>query len=203
MDYDVLVVGSGIGGMESALKLGDMGYRVLVVEKAPSVGGRMVLLSKVFPTLDCASCIATPKMAATAHHRNVTVLTDSDVRAVDARRRRRLPRGRPAQVPVRGSRRLHRVPAVRGRVHRGGPRRVERRDGRSPGRVRGLPAGHPAEGAHRSPRHLAVHRRMPGRDQGTWLRVPGSVGALRRGLPVDPRRHAPGRVLGCRLLRAM
>ena len=79
MDYDVLVVGSGIGGMESALKLGDMGYRVLVVEKEPSIGGRMVLLSKVFPTLDCASCIATPKMAATAHHRNVTVMTDAEV----------------------------------------------------------------------------------------------------------------------------
>ena len=82
MDYDVLVVGSGIGGMESALKLGDMGYRVLVVEKEPSVGGRMVLLSKVFPTLDCASCIATPKMAATAHHPNVTVATDSEVAGI-------------------------------------------------------------------------------------------------------------------------
>ncbi len=82
MDYDVLVVGSGIGGMELALKLGDMGYHVLVVEKEPSVGGRMVLLSKVFPTLDCASCIATPKMAATAHHPNVTILTDSEVSAV-------------------------------------------------------------------------------------------------------------------------
>ncbi len=82
MDYDALVIGSGIGGMESAIKLGDMGYRVLVVEKEPSVGGRMVLLSKVFPTLDCASCIATPKMAATAHHPNVTVMTDSEVTAI-------------------------------------------------------------------------------------------------------------------------
>ena len=79
MDYDVLIVGSGIGGMESALKLGDMGYKVLVVEKEPSVGGKMILLSKVFPTLDCASCISTPKMAATAHHPNVTVLTGSEV----------------------------------------------------------------------------------------------------------------------------
>ncbi len=79
MDYDVLVVGSGIGGMESALKLGDMGYKVLVVEKEPSVGGKMILLSKVFPTLDCASCISTPKMAATAHHPNITVLTGSEV----------------------------------------------------------------------------------------------------------------------------
>ena len=60
-DYDVLVVGAGIGGMESALKLGDMGYKVLLVEKEASVGGKMILLSKVFPTLDCASCISTPE----------------------------------------------------------------------------------------------------------------------------------------------
>jgi heterodisulfide reductase subunit A len=79
MDYDVLVVGSGIGGMESALKLGDMGYKVLLVEKEASVGGKMILLSKVFPTLDCASCISTPKMAATIHHPNITTLTYSQV----------------------------------------------------------------------------------------------------------------------------
>ncbi len=79
MDYDVLVVGSGIGGMESALKLGDMGYKVLLVEKEASVGGRMILLSKVFPTLDCASCISTPKMAATIHHPNITAMTYSQV----------------------------------------------------------------------------------------------------------------------------
>jgi heterodisulfide reductase subunit A-like polyferredoxin len=82
VDYDALVVGGGIGGMESALKLGDMGYRVLVVEKEASVGGKMVLLSKVFPTLDCASCISTPKMAATVHHPNVTVFTYSEVDAI-------------------------------------------------------------------------------------------------------------------------
>jgi len=78
-DYDVLVVGSGIGGMESALKLGDMGYKVLLVEKEASVGGRMILLSKVFPTLDCASCISTPKMASTIHHPNITAMTYSRV----------------------------------------------------------------------------------------------------------------------------
>ncbi|MEX1168614.1 MAG: FAD-dependent oxidoreductase [Chloroflexota bacterium] len=77
--YDVLVVGSGIGGMESALKLGDIGYKVLLVEKEASVGGKMILLSKVFPTLDCASCISTPKMAATIHHPNITTMTFSEV----------------------------------------------------------------------------------------------------------------------------
>jgi heterodisulfide reductase subunit A len=77
--YDALVVGSGIAGMESALKLGDMGYNVLLVEKEASVGGRMILLSKVFPTLDCASCISTPKMAASIHHPNVTAMTYTEV----------------------------------------------------------------------------------------------------------------------------
>ena len=85
MDYDVLVVGSGIGGMESALKLGDMGYKVLVVEKDASVGGKMILLSKVFPTLDCASCISTPKMAATTHHENITAYTYTEVEGIDRR----------------------------------------------------------------------------------------------------------------------
>jgi len=83
MDYDVLVVGSGIGGMESALKLGDMGFKVLVVEREASVGGKMILLSKVFPTLDCASCISTPKMAATIHHPNITTYTYSEIDGIE------------------------------------------------------------------------------------------------------------------------
>jgi heterodisulfide reductase subunit A-like polyferredoxin/siroheme synthase (precorrin-2 oxidase/ferrochelatase) len=77
--YDVLVVGAGVGGMESALTLGDMGYRVLLVEREASVGGRMILLSKVFPTLDCASCISTPKMAGVSNHPNVRTLVYSEV----------------------------------------------------------------------------------------------------------------------------
>lgn len=83
MNYDILVVGSGVAGMESALKLGDMGYRVLLVEREPSVGGKMILLSKVFPTLDCASCISTPKMAAAAHHPNVHVMVYSEVEKIE------------------------------------------------------------------------------------------------------------------------
>ncbi len=78
-DYDVLIVGGGIAGMESALTLGDMGFKVLLVEKESSIGGKMILLSKVFPTLDCSSCISTPKMAATANHPNVKVLTYSEI----------------------------------------------------------------------------------------------------------------------------
>lgn len=79
LDYDVMVVGAGVAGMETAASMGDMGYRVLLVDKNASVGGRAILLSKVFPTLDCASCIVTPKMASVSHHPNVHVMTYSEV----------------------------------------------------------------------------------------------------------------------------
>jgi heterodisulfide reductase subunit A2 len=81
-DYDVMVVGGGVAGMESAASLGDMGYRVLLVEKQPSIGGRAILLSKVFPTLDCASCVVTPKMAAAAHHPNIDVKVYTEVESL-------------------------------------------------------------------------------------------------------------------------
>ena len=82
MKYDVMVVGSGIAGMESSIKLGDMGYKVLLVEKEASVGGRMILLSKVFPTLDCASCISGPKMSTTINHPNIHTMTYSEVQGI-------------------------------------------------------------------------------------------------------------------------
>jgi len=82
MDYDALVIGGGIAGMESAISLGDMGYRVLLVEKEPSVGGKMILLSKVFPTLDCASCISTPKMALAASHPNIDLKVYTEVKDI-------------------------------------------------------------------------------------------------------------------------
>lgn len=82
---DVLVVGGGIAGMQSALDLADQGYRVALVEKEPSIGGKMIMLSKVFPTLDCCSCITTPKMSAVAHHDNIELLTYCDVQAIGDR----------------------------------------------------------------------------------------------------------------------
>ena len=82
MRYDALVIGGGIAGMESAISLGDMGYRVLLVEKEASVGGKMILLSKVFPTLDCASCISTPKMAIAGGHPNIDLRVYSEVKQI-------------------------------------------------------------------------------------------------------------------------
>ncbi len=81
--FDALIIGSGITGLQSALDLADRDLRVAIVERNPSIGGAMIGLSKVFPTLDCASCITTPKMAAAAHHPNITLFTYTEVESVD------------------------------------------------------------------------------------------------------------------------
>jgi len=75
LNVDALVVGGGIAGMQAALDLADQGFQVALIEREPSIGGKMITLSKVFPTLDCCSCITTPKMSAVAHHPNIRLLT--------------------------------------------------------------------------------------------------------------------------------
>jgi heterodisulfide reductase subunit A len=80
---DAIVVGGGIAGMQSALDIADQGYQVALVERQPSIGGKMIALSKVFPTLDCCSCITTPKMSAVAHHDNIHLLTNCEIENVE------------------------------------------------------------------------------------------------------------------------
>jgi len=83
LNFDALVVGGGIAGLQTALDLADQDYKVAIVEKDATIGGKMIRLSKVFPTLDCASCITTPKMASAAHHDNITLFTYCDVNTLE------------------------------------------------------------------------------------------------------------------------
>jgi heterodisulfide reductase subunit A len=85
LNYDVVVIGGGIAGQESALNLANSGCRVLLVEKDLSIGGKMIHLSKVFPTLDCAACITTPKISETARHPNITIATYSEIGDIERR----------------------------------------------------------------------------------------------------------------------
>jgi heterodisulfide reductase subunit A len=77
--FDALIVGGGIAGGEAALNLANNGFKVLLIEKELSIGGKMILLSKVFPTLDCAACITTPKVSEISRHPNITIFTSSEV----------------------------------------------------------------------------------------------------------------------------
>ncbi|MEA1874902.1 MAG: CoB--CoM heterodisulfide reductase iron-sulfur subunit A family protein [Bacteroidota bacterium] len=80
--YDTVIIGGGIAGQESALNLANAGHKVLMVEKDLSVGGKMIHLSKVFPTLDCAACITTPKVSETARHPNIDIYTNSEIKSI-------------------------------------------------------------------------------------------------------------------------
>src|SRR3990172_1850590 len=73
-----LIVGGGIAGIYSALELADKGYQVYLVERNPSIGGRMAQLSKTFPTFDCSACILTPKMVSVAQHPNIKIFTNAE-----------------------------------------------------------------------------------------------------------------------------
>jgi NADH:ubiquinone oxidoreductase subunit E/NAD-dependent dihydropyrimidine dehydrogenase PreA subunit len=79
----VMVVGAGIAGIQASLDIANAGYKVYLVEKDPSVGGRMAQLDKTFPTLDCAACILTPKMSEVGRHPNIDLMTYSEVEDVD------------------------------------------------------------------------------------------------------------------------
>jgi heterodisulfide reductase subunit A len=75
----VLVIGAGIAGIQASIDLANMGFRVHLVERTPSIGGRMAQLDKTFPTNDCSICILAPKMIECAGHENVNLLTYSEV----------------------------------------------------------------------------------------------------------------------------
>lgn len=78
----VLIVGGGISGMQSALDLAETGYKVYLVEKTPSIGGKMVKLDKTFPTNDCAMCVVSPKLVDCARHRNIEILSYSEIEKI-------------------------------------------------------------------------------------------------------------------------
>lgn len=79
---NTLVVGGGIAGIQAALDIADSGKRVYLVERDTTIGGHMAKFDKTFPTLDCAACILTPKMVSVGQHKNITLMTYSEVEEV-------------------------------------------------------------------------------------------------------------------------
>ena len=77
-----LVIGGGIAGIQTALDIADAGFEVDIVEKNPTIGGKMAQIDKTFPTLDCAACILTPKMVDCAQNEKIKIYAYSEVDAV-------------------------------------------------------------------------------------------------------------------------
>jgi heterodisulfide reductase subunit A len=75
----VLIVGGGIAGIQAALEIAESGNTVYLIEREPTIGGRMGQFDKTFPTLDCAACILTPKMVSVGHRENIKLMTLSEV----------------------------------------------------------------------------------------------------------------------------
>jgi heterodisulfide reductase subunit A2 len=80
---EALVIGGGIAGIQTSLDLANDGFKVHLVEREPSIGGHMAQLDKTFPTLDCSSCILTPKMMEVANHDNIELLSYSEIVGID------------------------------------------------------------------------------------------------------------------------
>ncbi|GAW27832.1 CoB--CoM heterodisulfide reductase iron-sulfur subunit A family protein [Carboxydocella sp. ULO1] len=78
-----LVIGGGIAGLQAALDIAEHGYEVVLVEKEPTIGGKMAALDKTFPTLDCSACICTPKMVEAAQHPKIKIYTLAEVAKVE------------------------------------------------------------------------------------------------------------------------
>ena len=77
-----LVIGGGIAGIQTALDIAEAGFEVDIVEKQPTIGGKMTQIDKTFPTLDCAACILTPKMVDCARNDKIHIYAYSEVEHV-------------------------------------------------------------------------------------------------------------------------
>ena len=80
---DVMVVGGGMSGIQAALDIATSGYKVYLVEKDPTIGGKMAQLDKTFPTNDCSMCIESPKFIECDRHPNIEILTYTEVDTVE------------------------------------------------------------------------------------------------------------------------
>jgi len=82
VEGSVLVIGAGIAGIQTSLDLTELGFKVYLVEKTPSIGGRMAQLDKTFPTNDCSLCILAPKMVEVFRNPNIELMTYHEVKNI-------------------------------------------------------------------------------------------------------------------------
>ena len=110
-----LVIGGGIAGIQTALDIAEAGFEVDIVEKQPTIGGKMTQIDKTFPTLDCAACILTPKMVDCAQNEKIHIYSYSEVESVGGFVGNFTCENPPQSALCEGGR-LHRLRPVHGKV---------------------------------------------------------------------------------------
>ena len=76
---------AGISGIQAALDLATAGFKVYLVEKTPTIGGKMAQLDKTFPTNDCSMCIESPKFIECDRQPNIEIMTYTEVASVEGK----------------------------------------------------------------------------------------------------------------------
>ncbi|VVB97103.1 CoB--CoM heterodisulfide reductase iron-sulfur subunit A [uncultured archaeon] len=82
---NVLVIGAGVAGIEAAICLANMGVKVHLVEKEPTIGGKMALMNEVFPTNDCSLCVLAPRMSEVQNNQNIALYTYSEITNIEGK----------------------------------------------------------------------------------------------------------------------
>ena len=155
----VMVVGGGIAGMQASLDLANAGFKVYLVEKQSAIGGHMAQLDKTFPTNDCAMCTISPKLVEVGRHRNIEILTNTEVLGMQgtagnftvslAQRARHID---PSQ--------MYRLRRLRQSLSGHSARWLQRRIVDEARRLQALPSGDPECVRDRETRDRAVPRRL-------------------------------------------
>ena len=179
-DRSSAVVGGGIAGVQAALDLADSGVKVYLVEREPAIGGKMAQLDKTFPTNDCAMCILSPKLVEAGRHRNIEILTTSDLLGLEGEAGH-FSGHNPPPATLHQPGGLHRLQRLRRGLPCRGPQRVQRGPVDPHGHLQALSPGRTQRLCHLQEGHQSLQGHLPCRHQRPGLYRPHCRAAVRRG----------------------
>ena len=85
MKGSVLIIGAGPAGMRASAELLNQGFKVILVEEKPTIGGKMAQIDKMFPSNECSTCTILPRMLELTSNPNITIVTFAEVKSIDGK----------------------------------------------------------------------------------------------------------------------
>ncbi len=83
MKGSVLIIGAGPAGMRASAELLNQGFKVILIEEKPTIGGKMAQIDKMFPSNECSTCTILPKMLELTSNPNMTLVAFAEVKSID------------------------------------------------------------------------------------------------------------------------